>query len=360
MALGRILAELVTGRPEFDPADRATVSPAVAAAIDRCLKDNPGDRWPTAAALAAALDGSSRPTSRRRGWVAVVAVVVMAIAVVIGTVRSFPGAAVVPEPVSADSSPTTPEPTSPEPSTRPANPVRSWRAAVFAIVRNDLNARPVPAGRQRVYLTAAHLTADPTVTPAEVTRFRDAVAAFDRHLDPDESTVRRVAADDLLYAVDLVEWPTWLTSAYPYGLTHESAADGELRSLAAAVRDADGDVLIVRADWLLRTAARRLARGEPVFGTVTPPPEALSDWADGWDARPVGLETATAELGVDSSAVVRAAIAADPRLGTTLGLAPLADGRAVDRAVWENADFVTTPFQELARATGIGTPVTRD
>ncbi len=69
----------------------------------------------------------------------------------------------------------------------------------------------------------------------------------------------------------------------------------------------------------------------------------------------VTLAGAACELGIAEPADLKAAITANPEL-RRLGLAPLVNGQAIDRQVWENQEALVSPMQAAARAMELGTP----
>ena len=74
--------------------------------------------------------------------------------------------------------------------------------------------------------------------------------------------------------------------------------------------------------------------------------------------RDVSLAVAALELGFTSTDELKGAIKSNPQL-KKLGLGPLANGQTIKRSDWESREFVTSPFQEVARLIERGTPYIR-
>jgi serine/threonine-protein kinase len=70
----------------------------------------------------------------------------------------------------------------------------------------------------------------------------------------------------------------------------------------------------------------------------------------------VTLRVAACELGIADADRFTAALTNNPEL-RRLGVAPLANGRTIDRQVWENKEGLVSPMQESARAMDLGTPL---
>jgi serine/threonine-protein kinase len=69
----------------------------------------------------------------------------------------------------------------------------------------------------------------------------------------------------------------------------------------------------------------------------------------------VNLEAAAYELGLDDPSKLKSLIESNRRL-RQLGLGPLANGGTVKRDVWSSLQFTTSPFHNVARELGLGTP----
>ncbi len=68
------------------------------------------------------------------------------------------------------------------------------------------------------------------------------------------------------------------------------------------------------------------------------------------------LESAAADLGLTSSEGLRSKLAKEAYLREEFGLAPLTEGKTVQRSWWESDENLVSPYQELSRALGLGKP----
>jgi serine/threonine protein kinase/mono/diheme cytochrome c family protein len=125
----------------------------------------------------------------------------------------------------------------------------------------DPSARPF----QR-FFTLANVYNNQSVTEFDLRLTRAALSKAVNSLTwrADIVVPRAIDPDETLFVVDLrrLDWDkrgVWprLLRAYPYGLTHEHAADPELRLLAESAADLSGTPqLHIRADWFVATATR--------------------------------------------------------------------------------------------------------
>ena len=86
-------------------------------------------------------------------------------------------------------------------------------------------------------------------------------------------------------------------------------------------------------------------------------PPALRTFAQQYDEQRIDSARAAAELGVDDPTRVVAAVRKEEHLREPYKLTALAEGGSVSRASWESLEFLTSPFQELAGALKVGTPL---
>jgi hypothetical protein len=253
-----------------------------------------------------------------------------------------------------------PTPQTSSPSQR--KPVAPDHAQV--IVRRDLERLPIEARENRRYLSLVHLHNDPQVAHGALVSLRDGLADLAGYLSPAGTVASLPPVDDehLVFAIDWPEFGTptatvWraVLTAYPYGL---EKPDGT----GAAFRKLSGSALpVVRGDWFLRAALKPPLGGPggPLYrmGTV---PAALQKFARQYDEQRIDAALAAAELGAAGAKDVVDKVRAEKHLIESYGLGPLADGGSVTRATWESTAFSTSPYQELARSLGIGTPLRGD
>src|SRR5205823_3974898 len=89
-------------------------------------------------------------------------------------------------------------------------------------------------------------------------------------------------------------------------------------------------------------------------GKVSGTPESISAIAKYYQARELTSVDVAGELGLDDKGKIEGAVAANDRL-KEIGLFPLAGGKTVKREVWENTEFLLSPYQEAAAQLKLGT-----
>ncbi len=293
-------------------------------------------------------------------------------------------------------------PPHPTADTKPAAPVAAREKRPFlsekdvlAAIRDHLRQSEPADRRFQRYFTLTHLHNNEHVTAAELRLCRAALAKLVNSLSRKPALVlpRALDREETVYNVDLRrlgwdEQDLWkeVLKAYPYGLTHRTAADPDLRTVSHEVYElADDDLPYLRADWLVATASR-----PPLHHTLLRPPapadrdgrrfaqsleevtgrflrvgedrdKDLRDFPEPVVAvtqlydRDLGPEEVACELGLDDPARLQALVRDNPRL-RELGLGPLTQGGAVKRETWSSKEFAASPFQNAARELGLGTP----
>lgn len=271
-----------------------------------------------------------------------------------------------PEPqLQAPGTSSTPKPAGP-PVTRPTVLPKKdtpplTHAEVLKLIVADIDKNPGPKAKEgeptRLYLFAPHLAPGSSLTQSERNAYRSALGLLSGNLRPGRDLLRPLDPERTVFAYEPsgeFRVPEGLLTNYPYGLTFEQPES--LQRDDELVRSYTGPVAFVRADWFMRQTEKRLVRNKGIGAKNGPVPKIVSDWTTTWGAGAERPDTAADELGATVEQIQQT-IRDKPQLASVFGLGPLAEGKSITRERWESNAAGVSPFQELARVLGVGTPV---
>jgi serine/threonine protein kinase len=149
---------------------------------------------------------------------------------------------------------------------------------------------------------------------------------------------------------------------YPYGLSFAPPLTTPVADLQSEFsREVTHLPMSIRGDWLLIQLTAKLREGEAEkrFGVpLAGPPKSVDELEKSYLSGTVFLSDVATEFGIPA-AKIEELLRTEPRL-TRLGLRPWLEGKAISRAVWESLEFGSSPYQELSRELGLGTPLILD
>jgi serine/threonine-protein kinase len=392
-SLGVVLYQVLTGRLPFEmpfpnilwhiqqgpvppvQSHRPDLDPSLAELIHKAMARAPAERFPSAAAMRAALEGwlqaQAAPTlpdaaaaatevlppepSRRSRLLRAGLLLVLA-----GLLAGGVWLVLRPRDQQPDSTLSTPLPFISE-------------KEVLTAIRDDLRERSAEKRKFRRYFSLVHLANDPARGSPEQLRLTRAALARLLNSLSGKKGLAALGPCEVVLAVDLraLGWEiadAWgepilwqeVLKTYPYGLHHRSHA--ELGALAREVHELCGqDLAYVRADWFIAAASRpplygRLLRqGGKHERNLRDESEPIAAVVRAYQAD-LTLEQAALELGLPDPALLRDKIRSEKRLRDA-GLGPLAAGQPLPRRVWAELDErLFSPFQECAQALDCGQP----
>jgi hypothetical protein len=342
------LSSIANDRPVPPHRINAAVPSGVSALTLRLLDPDPERRPATAAQFLEELDRACAPPARRRARPFLVGLLASAVTTAVVASLLLVRAALQDRP--ARSSDTEEQ--------RRVGP-----GEVLTLIARDLESAAAEDRPYRRYLTLAHLTNqpgadDPGSEYAWVCRLlRRLGRAAGQQQEPlfvalaDRPVVFRVDLRRLGWSED--DWED-LLRRYPYGLDRTEASDPAVCRKARRIGDICPGQLVheVRADWFLfavvdrpRTAPLPLTRDTEVRRFVR-----------SYASQSLSVQQAAVELGLDDPALLCELLRKNGEWTKRAGLSPLLQGRSVPRAVWETLADAVSPYQDLSRQLGHGTP----
>ena len=254
---------------------------------------------------------------------------------------------------------------------RPARVARALKTThdTLTAIAADLE-QAEPARRPLLrYLDLSHRHNEPRCSEGELAAWRQALQELAGHLSPPTRTVTFPALDrdQTIFRLDVAElgWSSeieWrqVLNQYPYGLSHDGAADERLRGLAGKVKELSGDRLAwVRADWFLVALTRPPLSGpRGSLGLPAQPlPGTIRRLAHDYLSQVLDARAVQAELALPDERALFEVLKKHARLRDEFRLAPLLRDGTIRREWWESTTFLFSPYQELSRQLGLGRPL---